>query len=423
MFYDYSKIYVKGGDGGNGVVAFRREKYVPYGGPSGGDGGKGGDIVFIGNGGMHTLIDFKSRHHYRAERGEHGQGKTMHGRKAPDLRVKVPLGTVVRNAETKEVIADITVEGQEVIVAHGGRGGRGNARFATAKNKAPQIAENGEPGEELWLELELKLLADVALVGMPNAGKSTIISKVSASKPKIADYPFTTIQPNLGVVDMGDGDSFVIADVPGLIEGAHSGAGLGHRFLRHVERTKILLHVIDMSGFDGKDPCESFDTINQELQLYKESIGRRPQLVVANKMDSPEALENLERLLVKVGGKYEVYPVSALTGEGLEPLMRRAFELVQTLPAEEEVETVDLRVVKVRDEQPFYISQIADGWWEVKGEEIEKLVAMTNFDHDESMLRLQRIMTKMGLDQALREAGVLHGDTVVIGKREFDFSD
>lgn len=423
MFYDYSKIYVKGGDGGNGVVAFRREKYVPYGGPSGGDGGKGGDIVFIGNGGMHTLIDFKSRHHYRAERGEHGQGKTMHGRKASDLRVKVPLGTVVRNAETKEVIADITIEGQEVIVAHGGRGGRGNARFATAKNKAPQIAENGEPGEELWLELELKLLADVALVGMPNAGKSTIISKVSASKPKIADYPFTTIQPNLGVVDMGDGDSFVIADVPGLIEGAHSGAGLGHRFLRHVERTKILLHVIDMSGFEGKDPCAAFITINQELQLYKESIGRRPQLVVANKMDSPEAIENLERLLNQIGEKYEVYPVSALTGEGLEPLMRRAFELVQTLPAEEEVETVDLRVVKVREEQPFIISQIADGWWEVKGEEIEKLVAMTNFDHDESMLRLQRIMTKMGLDQALRDAGVIHGDTVVIGKREFDFSD
>ncbi|MCI8336061.1 MAG: GTPase ObgE [Peptococcaceae bacterium] len=423
MFYDYSKIYVKGGDGGNGVVAFRREKYVPYGGPSGGDGGKGGDIIFIGNGGMHTLIDFKSRHHYRAERGEHGQGKTMHGRKAPDLRVKVPLGTVVRNAETKEVIADITVEGQEVIVAHGGRGGRGNARFMTAKNKAPQIAENGEPGEELWLELELKLLADVALVGMPNAGKSTIISKVSASKPKIADYPFTTIQPNLGVVDMGDGESFVIADVPGLIEGAHSGAGLGHRFLRHVERTKILLHVVDMSGFEGKDPCAAFTTINQELQLYKESIGRRPQLVVANKMDSPEAIENLEKLLKKIGDKYEVYPVSAITGEGLEPLMRRAFELVQTLPVEEEVETIDLRVVKVREEQPFIISQIADGWWEVKGEEIEKLVAMTNFDHDESMLRLQRIMTKMGLDQALRDAGVVHGDTVVIGKREFDFSD
>ena len=289
MFVDYVKIYVRGGDGGNGAVAFRREKYVPRGGPAGGDGGRGGDVIFRVDEGLRTLIDFRYQKHFKAKRGEHGRSKGQHGASAEPLVVKVPPGTVVKDAETGEVIADLTRKGQEVVVARGGRGGRGNMRFVSPSNPAPEIAENGEPGEERWVELELKVLADVGLIGYPSVGKSTLLAAVSAARPKIADYHFTTLSPNLGVVDVGDGRSFVMADLPGLIEGAHQGVGLGHQFLRHVDRTRVLVHVVDMAALEGRDPYEDWVKINQELRQYRKELAGRPQIVAANKMDLPDA--------------------------------------------------------------------------------------------------------------------------------------
>ncbi|MEW6446874.1 MAG: GTPase ObgE [Bacillota bacterium] len=334
MFYDYLKIHVKAGDGGNGCVAFRREKYVPLGGPAGGDGGKGGDVVLRADGGLHTLVDFHFKRHFKAERGGHGEGKDRHGRNGLDLVLRVPVGTVVREAETGAVLADLTAHGQEAVVARGGRGGRGNARFATAREKAPRFAEKGEPGEERWLELELRLLADVGLVGFPNAGKSTILSRLSAARPKIADYPFTTLEPCLGVVWAGEGASFVLADLPGLIEGAHTGAGLGHKFLRHIERTRLLIHVLDTAGTAGRDPVRDFTAINRELALYSPKLADRPQVVAANKMDLPESAPNLDRLRQALTG-YEIFPVSAVTGQGLDLLVSRVAALLKELPLPE----------------------------------------------------------------------------------------
>ncbi len=317
MFYDYTKIYVKGGDGGKGMVSFRREKYVPEGGPSGGDGGQGGSVILQVAEGLHTLADFHFQRHFKAERGENGKAKNMHGANGSDLLVKVPVGTVVRLAGTKEVIADLASAGQQFIVARGGRGGKGNARFVSSVNRAPRIAENGDLGEEKWIELELKLLADVGLIGFPNVGKSTIIAHVSAAKPKIANYHFTTLHPHLGVVSLGPEKSIVLVDIPGLIEGASEGVGLGHRFLRHVERTRLLLHVLDIAGSEGRDPCQDFTVINKELEKYNPYLKNRPQIIVANKMDLSGAEENLVRLKKELGTKYEIYPVSAVTGEGL----------------------------------------------------------------------------------------------------------
>lgn len=332
MFYDEAKIYVKAGDGGDGCIAFRREKYVPRGGPAGGDGGRGGSVILRADAQLGTLIDLRYRRHYRAERGGHGMGKNMHGRDGQDLVIRVPVGTIVRDAATGRVLADLTEDGQEVVVARGGRGGRGNARFATSTNRTPTFAEKGAPGEEKWLLLELKLLADVGLVGFPNAGKSTIIARLSAARPKIAAYPFTTLEPHLGVVRVGEGESFVLADIPGLIEGAHRGAGLGHRFLRHVERTRLLVHVVDMAGSGGHDPVQDFEIINRELAAYDPALAARPQIVAANKMDLPDAAANLERFRAAWGERYEVYPVSALTGEGLDRLVYRVAELLRGLP-------------------------------------------------------------------------------------------
>jgi len=299
MFHDYVQIYIKAGDGGNGIVAFRREKYVPMGGPAGGDGGRGGHVIFVGDSSLHTLVDFKYRQHYKADKGINGQSKNMHGAAGEDLRLRIPLGTLIRNKEG-QIIADIVDDGQEVIVARGGRGGRGNARFASNRQKAPTVAENGEPGEELNLVLELKLLADVGLIGLPNAGKSTLLAKVTAATPKIANYPFTTLTPNLGVVALDGESSFVIADLPGLIEGAATGIGLGHRFLRHAERTRLLLHVLDMSPSDQRTPLEALDIINEELRLYREDFLQRPMLIVANKMDMPGADQTLIDLKQKI---------------------------------------------------------------------------------------------------------------------------
>ncbi|MEW6661326.1 MAG: GTPase ObgE [Bacillota bacterium] len=423
MFFDHAKIYVKGGDGGNGVVAFRREKYVPQGGPSGGDGGKGGDVILVTDPGLRTLVDFRYKRHYKAERGQHGQGKNMHGSGGEDLVIKVPPGTMVKDAESGELIADLVGPEDRFVAAKGGRGGRGNARFASAQNRVPTLAENGEPGEERWLELELRLLADVGLIGFPNAGKSTLISRISAAKPKVADYPFTTLVPYLGVVQKESGESFVVADIPGLIEGAHQGAGLGHDFLQHIERTKLLVHVLDAAATEGRDVVQDFITINKELELYNPKLLERPQLVAANKMDLPQAQENLQRFREHFEEEYEVFPISAATGQGLEALMRRVAEALAALP-EEEPETVPEYVVHrmATAEERFTIER--DGnVFVVAGKEVERHLAMTNFANEAAVKRFAKILKIIGVDQALRELGAKNGDMVRIKKKEFEFVD
>ncbi|OPY57787.1 MAG: GTPase ObgE [Pelotomaculum sp. PtaU1.Bin035] len=422
MFYDKAKIFVKGGDGGNGCVAMRREKYIPEGGPWGGDGGRGGDVILHGDEGLRTLVDFRYKRHYKSERGRHGEGKNRQGVSGDDLIIRVPVGTVVRDAETGELLSDLVEDGQEVVVARGGRGGRGNAHFATPNNKAPRMAEKGEPGEERWLDMELKLLADVGLVGFPNAGKSTLISRVSAAKPKIANYPFTTITPNLGVVRLEGGSSFVVADIPGLIEGAHTGTGLGHEFLRHVERTRLLVHVLDIAGSEGRDPLDDFKVTNRELSLYNPVIGEKPQIIAANKMDLSGAEENLARLKQVFGDHFEIFPISAATGCGLDSLIYRVADLLEKIPP-------DMTIVEQAGEtvvhcaQPRFTIDHKEGCFIVGGREIERHVAMTDLEREESVERLQRIIKRMGIDNALKNAGAREGDTVKIGGFEFDYID
>jgi GTP-binding protein len=420
MFIDKARIYVKGGDGGNGCVAMRREKYVPEGGPWGGDGGRGGDVVFQADEGLRTLIDFRYKRHYKADRGKHGEGKNRYGRSADDLLVRVPVGTLVRDEDTGELLADLVLHGQRVVVARGGRGGRGNVHFATPHNKAPKMAEKGEPGEERWLSLELKLLADVGLIGFPNAGKSTLISVISHAKPKIANYPFTTVVPNLGVVRMDEGSSFVVADIPGLIEGAHAGAGLGHEFLRHVERTRLLIHVLDTAGSEGRDPVEDFKITNRELTMYNPLLGSRAQVIAANKIDLPEAEENLARLKEAYGETYEIFPISAANGSGLDPLIYRVAALLEEIPAVVSTEAETAEHIIHQAEPRFTITK-ETGIWMVAGKEIQRHVAMTDLDNDEAVERLQRIFKLMGVEDALKEAGIKEGDTVKIGEFEFEY--
>ncbi|NLW90689.1 MAG: GTPase ObgE [Syntrophomonadaceae bacterium] len=420
MFVDRAKIYVKGGDGGNGIIAFRREKYVPMGGPAGGDGGRGGHVIFIADDNLATLMDFKYHRHFKAERGVHGQGKNMHGAAGEDMLVKVPVGTIIRDDDTGELIGDLVEVGQQAIVARGGRGGRGNARFSNSVNRAPSVSENGEPGEERYIRLELKLLADVGLVGFPNAGKSTFISRVSAARPKVADYPFTTLVPNLGVVQTKSRDAFVIADIPGLIAGAHEGTGLGHEFLRHIERTRLLIFVLDTAQTEGRDVIEDYETLRGELEHYRADLLERPWLVAANKMDLPEAAENLEHLQELFGDK--VYPISAATGDGIEPLMDKAWELLQSLPREAVVISEEPVLRRFEEEEAFMIN-VVDGVYEVSGKRIEKLMAMTNFTTDEGLKRFQRTLEHMGLESQLRKMGIKEGDTVRISSMEFDYSE
>ncbi|MDD4169940.1 MAG: GTPase ObgE [Desulfotomaculaceae bacterium] len=420
MFYDQAKIFVKGGDGGNGCVAMRREKYVPKGGPWGGDGGSGGDVVLRADEGLRTLIDFRYKRHYKSERGRHGEGKNRHGVSGDDLIIRLPVGTLIRDADTGAMIADLVKNGQEVVVARGGRGGRGNARFATQNNKAPRMAEKGEPGEELWLNLELKLLADVGLIGFPNAGKSTLISMVSAARPKIASYPFTTISPNLGVVQLEDGCSFVIADIPGLIKGAHTGTGLGHDFLRHVERTRLLIHVLDTAGSEGRDPVDDFQVINRELALYNPVIGKKPQVIAANKIDLDGAAQNLTRLRDNYGDRYEIFPVSAISGSGLNALMYKVAGLLEELP-DELTSVVETQEPAIHQLQPRFTISREEGYFIVGGKEVERHVAMVDLNLEESVERLQRILNRMGIDSALKDAGAKEGDTVRIGKFEFEY--
>lgn len=430
MFVDQVKIYVKAGDGGNGIVAFRREKFVPKGGPAGGDGGKGADVIFEVDEGLRTLMDFRYQRHFKAERGENGMSKSKHGKNANDLIIKVPPGTVVIDEETNQVIADLVAHNQRAIIAKGGRGGRGNIRFARPSNPAPEIAENGEPGDEKNIVLELKLLADVGLVGFPNVGKSTLLSVVTAAKPKIAAYHFTTMEPNLGVVETEDGRSFVMADLPGLIEGASEGIGLGHQFLRHVERTRVIVHVVDMSGMEGRDPYEDFMIINKELRDYDERLLERPQIIVANKMDMPQAEEHLQKFKERVDSKHTIFPISAISKQGLKELLYAIADELDKTPAKplydiNEMDESKNRVLyKYKDQkESFSISRDSDGTLVVQGEKIEKLFKMTNFNHEESIRRFARQLRSLGVDQALRERGAKDGDTVRILDYEFEFVD
>lgn len=420
MFVDHAKIYVKGGDGGNGIVAFRREKYVPHGGPSGGDGGRGGNVIFRADEGLHTLMDFRYNRHFKADRGAHGQGKNMHGAWGEDLVVRVPVGTVVRDDETGDVLGDLTIQGQEVVVARGGRGGRGNARFVNSTHRAPTISENGEPGEERWLRMELKLLADVGLVGFPNAGKSTLIARISAARPKIADYPFTTLVPNLGVVQVHSGDTFVVADIPGLIENAHMGAGLGHEFLRHIERTRVLIFVLDAAETEERDPIQDYEVLHRELEGYNPGLLERPFLVAANKMDLPRAQENIPRLRAVFGDK--LFCISAVTGEGIGALVEGVYRVLQSVPVQEKPVETEAVVRRFVEEEPFVID-VVDGVYVVSGQRIEKLLAMTNFGTDEGLQRFQHTIIKMGLEDALKARGIREGNTVRIKDMEFDFTD
>jgi GTP-binding protein len=418
MFYDEAKIAVKAGDGGDGVVAFRREKYVPYGGPAGGDGGKGGDVLLYVDSHLNTLYRFSRQRHFKAARGQHGRGKDQHGAAGEELRVPVPPGTVVCDAETDELLGDLTEPGQELVVAQGGRGGRGNARFATSTNQAPRIAEHGAPGQERWLRLELRLLADVGVVGVPNAGKSTLLAAVTAARPKIAPYPFTTLQPNLGVVVLDPQTEFVLADIPGLIEGASEGKGLGHEFLRHIRRTRVLIHLLD--GLSA-DPLADLAAINGELAAFGHGLAQKPQLVVLNKMDEPSVRERWPEIQAALEGQgRSALAISALAREGTRELLYRAAQMLAELP--EEVPARELPVFRPpedgdEDEDAFTIEREEGAWW-VRGAQVERLAAMTVWNLDEAVRRFQRALERMGIVAALEEAGVQPGDTVRIGERE-----
>ena len=420
MFIDKARIYVEAGNGGDGMSSFRREKFVEKGGPNGGNGGRGGNVILRADNSLNTLIDFRYKRKFIAKRGDNGGVSNMTGHRGEDVIIKVPLGTVVRDDETNIMIADLTEDGQEFVAAKGGRGGKGNACYATSTKRAPTFAEKGEPGTKGWLRLELKLLADVGLVGYPSVGKSSIISRVSAAKPEIAAYHFTTLTPVLGVVRLSEEQSFVLADIPGLIEGAAEGVGLGHDFLRHIERTKVLLHVVDVSGCEGRDPIEDFEKINHELEAYSARLARRKQLVVANKMDLPDSADNFVILKEYVEEKgYEIMPVSAATGEGLQELMWKAYEMARQYVAEPEEE---IGVVEEGDPDSFEIIRGAeDADFEVKGKNIERLVAMTNFDNAEALYRFQLIWKRLKLEEALLEAGIQEGQTVRILDMVFNY--
>ncbi|HEB2325735.1 TPA: GTPase ObgE [Staphylococcus aureus] len=428
MFVDQVKISLKAGDGGNGITAYRREKYVPFGGPAGGDGGKGASVVFEVDEGLRTLLDFRYQRHFKASKGENGQSSNMHGKNAEDLVLKVPPGTIIKNVETDEVLADLVEDGQRAVVAKGGRGGRGNSRFATPRNPAPDFSEKGEAGEELDVSLELKLLADVGLVGFPSVGKSTLLSIVSKAKPKIGAYHFTTIKPNLGVVSTPDQRSFVMADLPGLIEGASDGVGLGHQFLRHVERTKVIVHMIDMSGSEGREPIEDYKVINQELAAYEQRLEDRPQIVVANKMDLPESQDNLILFKEEIGEDVPVIPVSTITRDNIDQLLYAIADKLEEYKdvdfTVEEEESVGINRVLYKhtpSQDKFTISRDDDGAYVVSGNAIERMFKMTDFNSDPAVRRFARQMRSMGIDDALRERGCKNGDIVRILGGEFEF--
>jgi len=419
MFFDEAKIYIKGGDGGDGIVAFRREKFVPRGGPAGGHGGKGGDIIFEVDPQLNTLIHFKKRSHFKAERGSHGGGKKMAGAQGQDTIIPVPPGTVVREAETGQLLADLTEAGQQAVIARGGRGGRGNTAFKSSINQAPKMAEKGLPGEELWVTLELKLIADVGLVGVPNAGKSTLLSVVSAAQPKIADYPFTTLQPNLGVVVLDHRD-LVLADIPGLIEGAHEGAGLGYQFLRHIERCRLLIHLLNGAS---SDPLAEFDQINEELALFSPKLTQKPQIVVLNKIDLPDAQAHWPEVKARAEAlDLPVYQISAVTQQGVQALVAGLFEYLDELP-EEPVFEEEVPVFTLADDENYFeIEKLSNGeGWHVTGPRITQLAYQTPWYNEQAAMRAHQILEKMGVNQALRDAGVAEGDTVFLHDVELEW--
>ena len=420
MFIDEVYIDVIAGHGGNGCMAFRREKYIEMGGPYGGNGGKGADIIFKADEGLNTLIDLKYKKLIKGDRGENGLGKGQMGKSAEDTIIRVPVGTIVTDTANNEIIADLTENGEEAIVALGGRGGRGNIALATRTNSCPSYAENGEEGESKHLKVELKLLADVGLVGMPSVGKSTIISVISAAKPKIAAYHFTTLSPNLGVVKSGN-NSFVVADLPGLIEGASNGEGLGDQFLRHISRTRIIAHVVDISGYEGRDPYEDFVKINKELEEYDKTLLERPMIVLANKVDI-DFNNNLEKFKEKV--KIPVYPISASTNKGLDEVVNVLSDMLSKLPKENIKKDENLEghiLYKLKKEEPFKIQKIADHKYRISGEKVERILKMTKFQTEESVLRFENKLRHLGIDEALIKMGCEEGDTIYILDYEFDF--
>lgn len=421
MFIDRARIFVQSGKGGDGMSSFRHEKFVPKGGPNGGDGGQGGNVVLVADRNVNTLVDFRFRRLFKAKPGGKGEGSNKYGRNAEDLLITVPLGTIVKDEETGQVMADLSRDGQRAIVAKGGRGGRGNWHFRTSANRTPTFAERGEPGEERWLRLELKVLADVGLLGYPSVGKSSILRKVSAAQPEVAAYHFTTLNPILGVVNLPDHRSFVMADIPGLIDGASEGVGLGHDFLRHIERTKILIHVVDVSGIEGRDPIEDYEKINAELAKYSEKLARKRQVVAANKIDLLGDSDNLERLMdYMTAHGVEVYPICAMTGEGMDKLLERVWTMLEEY-VEEPDETTEEVVYKAKNKPDFEVKRDDDGAFVITGARIENLVAMTNFDDDQSLRRFQRIWRYMELDKLLQEHGIQDGNTVRIYSMEFEY--
>ena len=424
MFTDEVIVELYAGDGGNGCMAFRREKFVPMGGPFGGNGGRGSNIIFKVDEGLNTLVDLRYNRIIRGKKGTNGEGKAKNGKNAEDLIIKVPIGTVITDVETNLIIADLTKKDDEAIIAYGGRGGRGNIAFATRTNPAPSFAENGEPGEYKKVKVELKLLADVGLVGLPSVGKSTIISKISASKPKIAAYHFTTLTPNLGVVRVSDSKSFVVADLPGLIKGASLGEGLGDKFLKHIERTRIIAHVIDMSGFEGRNPYEDYLLINKELEDFNKSLLLKPQIIIANKMDIPTSTENLKEFRKKVKD-VEIFEVSAMNNQGMKEVLIKLSKMLDTIekkPLYEEEKFESHILYKFKKEQPFSITK--DGnVWVLSGKEVEKLLRMTRFTTDEAAKRFANKLRRMGIDEKLKEMGAVDGDYVRILDLEFEFSE
>ncbi len=420
MFTDYTKIIIKSGDGGNGAITFRREKYVAAGGPDGGDGGKGGDIYFVVDPDANTLINFRYNKKYKAQNGENGSGNNCYGKKGEDLYIKVPAGTVVKDAETGKVIADLSKKGQKELILPGGRGGKGNSHFATATRQAPHFAQGGEKGIEKEIILELKLIADVGLLGFPNVGKSTILSAVTSARPKIADYHFTTLEPNLGVVKTEYGDSFVIADIPGIIEGASEGIGLGLKFLRHIERTRLLLHVIDVSGTEGRNPVQDFKAINKELEKYSEKLSKRKQIIVANKIDAMQD-ESLFTELEEMAKKKEIpiYKISAATREGLKELFKNVSKELKELPKEDIIDAEERVVYTLKeDEKGFEINKI-DGEFVVSGPDVDRLMSKVNLADNESLYYFQKMLVNLGIDAALRNAGVKDGETIRFNDWEF----
>ncbi len=421
---DTARIYVKAGNGGNGCISFRREKYVPRGGPDGGDGGNGGNVIVIATLGMSTLIDLRHNPRQIAENGSHGAGKQRDGADGNDKIIKVPVGTIIRDFDTEALLADLIEPDQSVIAARGGIGGKGNSRFKSSTFQVPRVAEKGEPGEEREVRLEVKLIADIGLVGYPNAGKSTLLARTSAATPKIASYPFTTLIPNLGVVRIDQEQNFVLADIPGLIDGAHKGAGLGHQFLRHIERTKMLIHVIDLSAVDGRDPIKDYEQLNLELGHYNPLLTELPQIIALNKIDMPESKENIQRVQ-EYFGKRKVFPISGITGEGVNSLMQQAYRSLQYLDAkarEQAESTIILEQELPPEPKVRFELHKTEAGFVVSGDEPKRAVLMTDFENEQALMLLFRKLKKMGVINALTRAGVKEGDTIQIDDFEFTYS-